>query len=94
MAEVINVEDYRTPCGAAGYLLTWDDGEQTLINAYNSPECTDACDISTCVFDNVSLIECVCGWNEADNRLAFYTAPKPEPIDDLLKDLNELSSIN
>lgn len=62
MSKVINVEMYRDN-GAAGYLLTWDDGDKTAINAYNSQLFN---------LEGIESVDCVCGWDEADELLEHY----------------------
>lgn len=93
-----NEASYRTPCGEAGYIVRFDNGNDVLIVSYHGvhgdcckgecEECQDAkhCPLMEYCFE---YEQHVCGWDEADALLELWeyetTPTDSDELDELMK---------
>ena len=91
-----NEASYRTPCGEAGYIVRFDDGNAALIVAYHGIHgdgftCDECPDRQKCTVMEYSFMheQHVCGWDEADALLDLWeyepTPNESQELEDQMK---------
>lgn len=94
-----NEASYRTPCGEAGYIVRFEDGNAILVVAYHGTHgdgdgfaCEECPDRARCpIMEHEYFLEQhVCGWDEADSLLELW---EYEPTLNESQELYELMKI-